>query len=171
MYAYIDESGNTGFNLFDPAQPYFFNVAMSSPVDFDDVFRSRVNRIARGAGVEHLHAREMGVDGVEAAAAALIELVEFSQVRFYFAAVDKQDVAALKVFDALFDPGENPAAPTAAYALRVLKFGLLFDFLSLVTEEDVRLFWKAMTSPRSSKAENEARAVLDCLEQRVLRNS
>ena len=42
MYAYIDESGNTGFNLVDPAQPYFLNVAMSSPVDFDAVFAERV---------------------------------------------------------------------------------------------------------------------------------
>ena len=63
MYAFIDESGNTGFNLFDPAQPYFFNAAMSSPTDFDDVFRTRVQRIARSAGTEYLHASEMGVDG------------------------------------------------------------------------------------------------------------
>ena len=65
MHAYIDESGNTGFNLFDPAQPYFLNVAMSSPVDFDKIFQERVKHIAHSAGVEYLHASEMGVHGVE----------------------------------------------------------------------------------------------------------
>ena len=82
MYAYIDESGNTGSNLFDLAQPYFLTVAMSSAMDFGDVFRSRVERMANRIGTDHLHASAIGVDGVdgvEAVAAGLIELVEFSQ--------------------------------------------------------------------------------------------
>ena len=117
MRAYIDESGNTGTNLFDPAQPYFLNVAMSSPVDFDDVFRERVKRIVHTAGIEYLHASEMGAHGVEAIARSVIELVEFSQSRFYFAYVNKPDVAAMKFFDAIFDLGENPAAPHHIYIL------------------------------------------------------
>ena len=65
MYAYIDESGNTGFNLFDPDQPYFLSLAMSSHVDFDEVFKDRVEHIARLADVGHLHASQMGIEGVE----------------------------------------------------------------------------------------------------------
>ena len=161
MYAYIDESGNTGFDLFDPAQPYFLNVAMSSPVDFDEVFRERVERIAQRAGVEYLHASEMGVDGVEAIARSLIELVKFSQVRFYFAAVDKADVAAMKFFDAIFDPGENPAAPRHSYIMRSLKFVLLFEFLHILEEQDIRLFWEAMTGTPSLESESKAVLVID----------
>lgn len=165
MYAFIDESGNTGFNLFDPAQPHFFNAAMSSPTNFDDVFRMRVEQIARSTGTAHLHASEMGVDGVEAVASRLIDLVEFSQVRFYFAAVDKQAVVALKFFDAIFDPGENPAAPTHCYNIRALKFGLLFNFLSIVRGEEVRRFWNVMSNPRTPESAAEATAVLsDVLE-------
>ncbi len=85
MHAYIDEPGNTGLNLFDPEQPIFMNVAMSSKVDFDDVFRERIQRIAKNAGAQYLHASELGVEGVEGIAPSLMELVEFSQVRFYFA--------------------------------------------------------------------------------------
>ena len=167
MYAYIDESGNTGFNLFDPAQPYFLNVAMSSPVDFDEVFRKRVTRIARGAGVEHLHASEMGVQGVEAIARSVIELVEFSQVRFYFGLVNKPDVAAMKFFDAIFDPGENPVAPGHTYALRNLKFLLLMRFVAILDSQDVELFWKAMMSARSSESEREAVSAIDNVIARV----
>ena len=61
MHAYIDESGNTGFNLFDPAQPFFQNVAMSSLVDFDEVFHNRLQRMADRLGVTHLHANELGL--------------------------------------------------------------------------------------------------------------
>ncbi len=120
MHAYIDESGNTGTKLFDPKQPNFLSVAMSSPVDFDDVFRERVARIAHIAGVDRLHGSEMGVSGVETIAQSVLELVEFSQVRFHFAYVNKPDVAAIKFYDAVFDPGENPAAPHHSYVTRSL---------------------------------------------------
>ena len=167
MHTYIDESGNTGFNLFDPDQPHFLNVAMSSQLDFDDVFRERVHRIAHHAGVPYLHANELGVDGVEAIARSLIELVEFSQARFYFAAVNKPDVAAMKFYDAIFDPGENPAAPRHSYAIRSLKFVLLFKFLHILEEQDVRLFWQAMTSSPSQEAERKAVSAIDKAIQRV----
>ena len=90
MHAYIDESGNTGFNLFDPDQPYFQNAAMSSHVDFDEVFQGRVQRMADRLGVEYLHGFELGVDGVEKIAGDIAELLEFSQVSFYFAAVNRE---------------------------------------------------------------------------------
>ena len=167
MYAYIDESGNTGFNLFDPAQPYFLNVAMSSPVDFDEVFRKRLTRIAQRAGVKYLHASEMGVHGVEAIARSVIELVEFSEVRFYFGFVNKPHAAAMKFFDAIFDPGENPAAPGHSYNLRSLKFLLLMKFVAISDSKDVELFWKAMTSARSSKSEKEAVSAIDNVIERV----
>ena len=167
MHAYIDESGNTGFNLFDPAQPYFLNVAMSSPVDFDAVFAERVAGIARSAGVTHLHANEMGVRGVEAVARSLIELVEFSQVQFYFGSVNKSDVAVMKFFDAVFDPGENPAAPIHVYGLRSLRLLLLLKFAAILESKDTELFWNAMISSQSPAREREAVAAIDNVCQRV----
>ena len=167
MHAYIDESGNTGFNLFDPAQPYFQNVAMSSHVDFDEVFQNRVQRMAERLGVAYLHGNELGVDGVEQIAGSIAELVEFSQVRFYFAAVNKRDVAAIKFYDAIFDPGENPAAPTLGYGIRSLKFTLLFKFLHLLDEGDIRLFWDSMTSNPSPEAEGNATLAIENALQRI----
>lgn len=116
MHAYIDESGNTGFNLFDPEQPIFMNVVMSSMVDFDEVFRERIRRIAHGAGVEYLHANELGLRGVERIAPSLIELMEFSQARFYFAAVRKPDIAGMKFltrFSTLERILLHPGTPTS----------------------------------------------------------
>ena len=167
LHAYIDESGNTGFNLFDPAQPFFQNAAMSSHVDFDEVFESRVHWMADRLGVAYLHGNELGVEGVEQIAGSIAELIEFSQVRFYFAAVNKRDVAAIKFYDAIFDPGENPAAPTLSYGIRVLKFVLLFKFLSLLYEEDIRLFWDSMTSTPSVEAEGNATLAIENALRRV----
>ena len=159
MRAYIDESGNTGVNLFDPDQPYFLNVAMSSPVDFDDVFKERVARIAQVAGVDYLHANEMGAGRVESIARSLIELIEFSQVRFYFTSVKKPDVAVMKFFDAIFDPGENPAAPHHSYYIRELRFLLLLKFAAILDADDTELFWKAMMRSRPPESESAAVSV------------
>ena len=167
MYAYVDESGNTGLNLFDPVQPYFLSVAMSSPVDFDKVYRERLTDIAQRAGVKYLHASEMGVHGVETIARSVMDLVEFSQVRFYFASVNKPHVAAMKFFDAIFDPWENPAAPRHTYIVRNLKFLLLLKFVAILDEEDVGLFWKAMTSARSEQSEMQAVSAIDNVIARV----
>ena len=161
MRAYIDESGNTGFNLFDAEQPYFLNVAMSSQVDFDSVYLERVRKIADIASVPYLHASELGAEGVEAVAQSLAELVQFSQVRFYFAAVDKRDLAGMKFYDAVFDPAENAAAPHHSYILRPLKFILLAKFLHILEESDTRLFWEAMTSRPSPTAKAKAVQAID----------
>ena len=167
MYAYIDESGSTGANLFDPNQPYFLTVAMSSPVDFDSVFRERVAGIARSAEVSYLHANEMGVAGVESIAGRILDLVEFAQAKFHFVAVKKPDVAAIKFYDAIFDPWENPSAPPHGYAVRALRFMLLLRFASILTEEDARDFWDVMMHPKSSRSEAKAVEVIERVIPRV----
>ena len=167
MRAYIDESGNTGMNLFDPDQPYFLNVAMSSPVDFDDVFQERVARLAHAVGVDYLHASEMGVGRVESIAQSLIELVEFSQVKFYFTSVKKPDVAVIKFFDAIFDPGENPAAPLHSYNIRELRFLLLLKFASILNPDDTELFWGAMMRGRSPESVSAVVSAIDNVLQRI----
>ena len=166
-YAYIEESGNTGLNLFDPAQPNFLHVAMTSPVDFDDVFKGRVDNIARTAGVDYLHASEMGQELVEAVAYEVLELVQFSQVRFHFAYIVKPDAAVAKFYDAIFDPGENPAAPIIGYNSRLLRLGLFLQFATLVTPDDAALFWRAMTSTRSPEVEMQAVEAIDNVLQRT----
>ena len=167
MYAYIDESGHTGINLFDPAQPYFFNVAMSSLHDFDSIYRKDVKDIAQKAGVCYLHASEMGGGGVEAIAESVGGLIESSEVRFYFGLVDKRDTAVMKFYDAVFDPGENAAMANLHYAARLLRLGLLLEFASITEPADVELFWKAMTSSRSPQTEEAAVTAIDNVLQRV----
>lgn len=37
MYFYIDESGNSGINLFDLEQPYLYYGILSSQFNIDDI--------------------------------------------------------------------------------------------------------------------------------------
>lgn len=167
MHVYIDESVHTGANLFDSKQPNFLSLAMASPTNFDNVFRERVAQIARAAGVAHLHANELGQDRVESIAASVLDLIEFSQVRFHFALVHKPDVAAIKFYDAVFDPGENPAAPHHTYVVRSLRLLNLLKFAAILNLRDCKLFWDAMTSVRSPEAEGAAVSAIEGVLKRV----
>ena len=68
IYAYIDETGNTGHNLFDIAQPDFFTAALISKGDFDIAHGSTVQRLAHKLGTDALHGRELGFGGLEKSA-------------------------------------------------------------------------------------------------------
>lgn len=35
MYVYIDESGNSGVNISDSAQPFFYALSLQSKIDFE----------------------------------------------------------------------------------------------------------------------------------------
>jgi hypothetical protein len=57
LYAYVDETGNTGHNLFDEAQPDFFTAALITKGDFDLAFEGRTRAIAQELGAQALHER------------------------------------------------------------------------------------------------------------------
>jgi hypothetical protein len=65
IFVYVDESGNTGKNIFDPAQPDFFTAALVSKGDFDAVWGERITAIAQKFGAEALHANELGLGRLE----------------------------------------------------------------------------------------------------------
>ena len=161
MFAYIDESGHTGTNLFDPIQPYFFNAAMSSETDFDIAFGQEVSQIAERFNLESLHAREIGPDGVEAIANSVGELVKRSQVKFHFVVANKQDNAILQFFYAVFDPFENPAAHPTWFWIRLLRFGLVGELGKVMAPTEAKKFWEAMTTPKSKENEAKAKQAID----------
>lgn len=64
MFAYVDESGNTGPNLFDPNQPIYMTGAMMVREDFDQQHGQRIAQIAASIGAEEHHGNELGVGGI-----------------------------------------------------------------------------------------------------------
>ena len=167
MWAYIDESGNTGANLFDPSQPYFTNIAVSSPVDFDSIYGDRVSKIAGSVRQQYLHATELGVEKVESVAPDILDLVRSAGLRFYFTFVNKRDVAAFKFYDAVFDPGENPAAAKHTYGIRDLRLLLLVKFGAILSEDDAKRFWNAMIGRPTPEAKRKAKTAIEHVLDRV----
>jgi hypothetical protein len=80
MYFYIDESGQTGLNLFDPQQPILYYGVLSSPHNLNEVARPAVEALRERFGVERLHANELGLGRISSIASEL----EALQVEFDF---------------------------------------------------------------------------------------
>ena len=152
MYVFVDESGNTGAHLFDEAQPIFLTVALMTRSDFDAINAKSIAALAREVGDTQLHAAKLGVGRIEEIARPLHKLLQRAEPRFFVSRVEKRYIVATKMFDLLFDPGENRAASPHIYMLRPLRITFAVKFAGIVTEDMARAFWASMMETNADRA-------------------
>jgi len=158
MFFYVDESGNTGLNLFDESQPALYYGLVSSPWNLDEAAEPFLKRLRKHLGVERLHAVELGLAKLDTIAPALGRLIEMLAVKFDFYAVDKVDYAIVQFFDQVFDHGLNPAVGWFHY-WTPLRYALLFKVASLFDEDLVKASWAARIERNDKKSDTTLVAV------------
>ena len=152
MFAYVDETGNTGGNLFDPEQPWFITIGLMTKANFDVLERNLFS--ARDANGEiDFHANEVGFEKIEQIAPRLLIVAKKRDARFFISRVEKLYLATTKIVDTVFDSYENKAVPWNVYNLKYLKLILLFKLAYFVLDEDmVKLFWDSLMHKNSKTA-------------------
>jgi hypothetical protein len=147
MWAYIDETGNTGNHIFDPEQPLFITAAFMTKSNFDLVEKASMAAIANKIGAMALHANELGVARIETVAPDLRKVLKRADPRFFLSRLEKLYLAATKVVDTYFDQGENHAVPWHVYWIRPMRLMLTFKLARFViTEEIAQIVWKCVTA-------------------------
>lgn len=152
MYAYVDETGNTGTNIFDPEQPIFITAALITKQNFDLVHKYELARIAGIVGENELHANIIGLDRVEQVAEELLALFKRCDAKFFVSRIEKRYLAATKLVDTLFDSFENKAVPWHVYNVRPMRLLLVFKVASILTEDTAKKFWDSLLEKRQEKA-------------------
>ncbi|MDZ4841675.1 MAG: DUF3800 domain-containing protein [Hyphomicrobium aestuarii] len=152
IYAYVDETGNTGHNLFDVAQPDFFTAALITKGNFDAVHGARALTIATKFGASSLHGKDLGVGRLEKIAPDVLSLIQSASATFFVSRVEKKYLLACKMFDSIFDSGENAAVGWHHYNFRQLRLMLTFKFSTMIDEDIARNFWKCILEPNEKKA-------------------
>jgi hypothetical protein len=152
MYAYIDESGNTGKNIFDEEQPLFLTAALISKVNFDLLERDNILRIARRFGRDTLHANEFGEAAVESYSSDLLQILKRRNCRFFISRAEKNYLAVTKLVDTLFDCFENKAVPFHTYNFRPLRLLIVFKIARILTVETAAKFWGSLMEKNRNKA-------------------
>ncbi|MCO8018228.1 DUF3800 domain-containing protein [Brevundimonas diminuta] len=163
LFAYVDESGNTGKNIFDIAQPDFFTAALVSKGDFDLIWGPRVVAVAKKTGGSAIHANELGLGRLEAVADDLLDILIDAQANFFVSRVEKRYLLATKMFDVLFDSGENAAVAWHNYNFRPLKIMLAFKLAHAIDEEVAREFWDFILITRREEATKRLPAICEKL--------
>ncbi len=153
MYAYVDETGNTGKNLFDKAQPTFVTAALMSREEFDVVYGNRVVGLAESVGKQRIHANELGLGKIELITPGLLKILKQAKARFFLSRVEKKYLAATKLVDTIFDSGENLAVPWHVYNFRPLRLQLVFKIAAFLVDESLaRAFWLCLMEPNETEA-------------------
>lgn len=166
MYFYIDESGHTGPNLFDPEQPMLYYGVLSSQVNVDFLAEEHLRKLRRQAGMPRLHANELGNGGLVPLIKGLVALQRRLDFRFDLYRVAKPDHAIICFFDQVFDHGMNPAITWSAY-WTPLRYVLLLKLASLFDEDLAKRAWEARIEIHDAKAERALVSVCVELRSRV----
>ena len=166
MFFYVDESGHTGPNLFDPAQPTLFYGLLSAAVNLDAVASPDVCRMRNQLGVARLHAAELGVGRLGRVAPLLTDLHRRYAFRFDLFAVQKADHAIICFVDQVFDSGVNPAVAWHHY-WTPLRYVLLLKVASLFDQSLARVAWQARINVDRAEANRGMVQVCETLLSRV----
>ena len=144
MFFYVDESGNTGLNLFDTSQPDLLYGLLSSKVNLDVLAEPHLQALRKRFGVSRLHATELGIGRLSTAAPILLDLVRKYDIRFALYKLVKLDYAVIQFFDQVFDQGLNPAVGWTTY-WTPLRYVMLLKVAYLFDEELAEKAWAART--------------------------
>lgn len=160
MYAYIDESGNTGANLFDQNQPVFLTAALMTKTNFDLIHRKDIKKICKKIDVKVLHSNELGIRKIEEVALDLLKIFKKADGRVFLARVVKIDLAATKLFDTIFDSGENLSVAWHIYNSKPLRLLLVIKVASLLNKQILKEFWGSLMDKNQSRAYDKFKKVL-----------
>jgi hypothetical protein len=141
LLAFTDETGNTGLNLFDPKQPFFWTGTLLTTVDWDSVPREIHQACLDRAGCPELHGNHLGLQGIERIAGRLIQLFRRYKTQFLFTRLEKRHFAATKFVDTLLDSGLNKAVSNFHYGIRFNRLYLAHVITALLDSDDREEFW------------------------------
>jgi Protein of unknown function (DUF3800) len=139
--AYTDESGNSGLNIFDNAQPWFWTATLLTESDLErdaSLFRT----LAENLGEAEIHANELGSARLNAIARSLCSTIVLHNCRFVFTVVEKQHVASMKLVDTLLDAGNNKAVHYFHYNARIFRLTLAAYFMLITSPQSQEEFWQ-----------------------------
>ena len=166
MYFYVDESGQTGLNLFDEAQPILYYGVLSSPKKLNIRAREHVENIRQLLDVDRLHANVLGVDKLSSICQQIDTIQRKNRICFDIYKINKVDHAAISFFDQIFDQGLNKAVPWTAY-WTPLRYPLLLEVASLFDLDTLKKAWDARTGRNVAKSNAMLTDVLQVLLGRI----
>lgn len=166
MYFYIDESGNTGNNLFDNNQPVLSYGVLSSKTNLDLLGKRFHRKMLNELRVDAIHANVLGVDKLTKISHLLFDLQKKMRLDFDYFFINKVDYALTMFFESVFDAGLNPAVKWDAY-WTPMRFLLMIKLSSILDEEILKESWSLCIDKNIEKRSKEITTLLEELIKRL----
>ena len=139
--------------MFDENQPFFANLAIMYRDNFDERFDRKFTQLALRLSLDDLHARKMSQLDYDLVCGGVYDIIRNEEIQFSYIYVEKLIHAAVKLFDTVFDEGENYAVPWHGYWIRETKYIFLAKFIHMVDLDTLKEFWmQCLTEKDNEKA-------------------
>jgi len=139
--AHIDESGNTGLDLFgDIKQPFFWTGAIV--IDESAKYPYPLQHLAESVGKQELHGNELGIRRIDQLGDKLNEIINCIDARFHFTRTEKKHISTMRFVDALIDNVNNPAVGQLHYQITMMRKMLAAKIDMFFDEQDKINFWE-----------------------------
>lgn len=166
MFFHIDESGNTGNNLFDRNQPTLSYGLISCTKNVDVLCERQFKLIQEVIGDDRLHANVLGIKGLVEIAPHLCAIQRKMKFDFDYYFIEKLDYALVIFFDSVFDAGLNEAVKWDTYwtpmrYIVIHKLSILFD------EELLRESWRLSIIKKIESCEQDIIKLLTTIKDRA----
>lgn len=143
VFAYTDESGNTGHNLFDPSQPYFWTGTLLTYLDIDATSWDKHRTWTDALRVNELHGNELGIGKINKIAESILSFLENQQARFVFTQIEKQYHAVATLSFIILDSDYNKAVSFLHDLASVFHRKMSLDIFAFLTYGEAKRFWSA----------------------------
>lgn len=154
MFFHIDESGNTGNNLFDENQPRLSYGLISSTTNVDALCKKEYKAILKIIDDDLIHANILGMKGLVKIAPLLVKIQKKMKFDFDYYFIDKLDYALVLFFDSVFDAGLNEAVKWDSY-WTPLRYVLIHKLSILFDEDLLRESWRLSLAKKIEKHEED----------------
>lgn len=151
MYAYADESGNTGLDVFS-SQENFFLGALISINDLEKILQPVISHHQHRLGVNKIHATDIDFENLEEILIDVISAIEPFSPEFYFSKIDKKYYVSCQFFDIFFDSHHNSVIEPMEYYDSLFKHSSILELDKLLTLDEKRQFWQSLQSPKTRQA-------------------
>lgn len=170
MFFHIDESGNTGNELFDENQPQLSYGLLSSLTNVDAIGRTIHAKMLKELETDCLHANVLGVERLTRIAPLLFSLQKKMKFTFDYYYIHKPLYALTIFFNSLFDAGLNEAVKWDMY-WTPMRFIIIGQLLHLFDEELLKKAWGLCIHKRINNQKNEIILLLEELKKRTINSS
>jgi hypothetical protein len=111
VFFYVDESGNSGNNLFDHDQKVLSYGVLSSESNVDERAAEKFAAMLNKVAMPTLHANKLKFEGLRPIGADLLILYKNLHLGFDFYFIEKRAYALVAFFNAVFDQGVTRPSP------------------------------------------------------------